>query len=206
MDLFLNPKRTERREEKSAGCTKLRMENKGSSRDRMRAVGKDEKEKSPVCWEPGQKGGAGQGRQGRQRCPITGRTSASEDLTGNDPPFTSPSAKEKTTFPSSSPNPPLYPPPFCPHPTHQQRGKNTGLAYPVPGFKAQLCHMLTECPWVFSTSLPLKFHIYEMGLMILTSKDWCQDYMVNCFLNTRCVTYWLIIIINQIIIIIIINS
>lgn len=38
---------------------------------------------------------------------------------------------------------------------------------------------------------------------MLTSKDWCQDYMVNSFVNTRCSTYWLIITINLIIIIII---
>lgn len=41
--------------------------------------------------------------------------------------------------------------------------------------------------------------------MVLTSKDRCQDYKVNCFVNTRCSTCWLIITINQIIIIIIIR-
>lgn len=45
LHLFLNPKRTERREENSVGCMKSGMENWDSSRDRMKALGKDEMRK-----------------------------------------------------------------------------------------------------------------------------------------------------------------
>lgn len=71
----------------------------------------------------------------------------------------------------------------------------------MPGSKAQLCRPLAECPRVWPTSLSLSFRAYEMGSMMLTSKDRCQEFLVNCFVNTRCSTYWLIIIINQITII-----
>lgn len=48
------------------------------------------------------------------------------------------------------------------------------------------------------TSLSLSFLIYERKLMILTTKDWCQDYLINCFVNIRYSIYWLIITVNQI--------
>ena len=131
--------------------------------------------------------------RGEQRCPIT---VAVECLWGFERELTLPSPRplqRENNISTSSPNPPL-PASFLSSPTL----KNIGSGYPVLGSKAQLCHTLAGCLGLLPTSLSLSFLSYEKTLMILTTKDWCQDYLINCFVNLRYFTYWLIIPINQI--------
>lgn len=116
-----------------------------------------------------------------------------EVLTGNDPLFTSLSAKEKT-FQSSSP----CPPPSCLTQLTSRKGKTQDLHALCQGSRPSSAIHWSNVLGCWPTSLSLSFLIYEIRLMILTSKDWCRDYIVNCFVNTKCFTYWLIIAIDQI--------
>ena len=106
-----------------------------------------------------------------QRCPITVTPEGLELLTGNDPSFTSLSAKEKTTFQPSLPNPPL-PASHLSSPASQAEREKHRISCWVPGSKAPRCHTLVECPWVLPIMLSLSYLICESRLIMWTSKGW----------------------------------